>query len=195
MAEQVQQTAQIMWQGRYITAIREGQWEYVNRANGIGAAVILAIDDADGDPVVVLVEEYRTALHRRCLGLPAGLVGDEAVSHSGPMASGDDAMLAAAKRELLEETGYIAGTWRNAGDYYSSPGMVGESFTLFIARDMERAGNGGGVDGENITVHRVPLSHMAAFIAERRAAGVAIDVRITMLLAPDWLAPERPEPE
>ena len=179
MAESIPETAEVMWQGRYITAIREGRWEYVNRARGLRAAVILAIDDAADGQHVILIEEYRTALHRRCLALPAGLIGDEA--------DAGEAVLTAAQRELAEEAGYRAARWQDVGDYCSSPGMVGETFTLMIARGLERVGDGGGVAGEDISVHRVAMADVAAFVTERRAAGVAIDVRLTMLLAPLWL--------
>ena len=55
---------EIVWQGKFITAKRKGKWEYVGRARGIKAAVILAIDDGH----VILVEQYRVPLGRNCLG-------------------------------------------------------------------------------------------------------------------------------
>jgi len=64
---------EVMWQGQFITARRRGRWEYVGRARGIRAAVILAVDDEDH---VILVDQYRVPLGRRCVELPAGLVGD-----------------------------------------------------------------------------------------------------------------------
>ena len=170
---------QIVWQGQYVTAITEGRWEYVNRARNIRAAVILAIDDAPDGRHIILVEQYRVPLHRHCIELPAGLVGDEE--------AGEAASIAAA-RELEEETGYRAENWQEAGEFCSSPGMVGESFTLMIARDLTRIGPGGGVSNEDIIVHRVPLSGITEFLEAQRALGRAIDVRLTMLLAPAWLA-------
>lgn len=170
---------EIVWQGKFITTIREGRWEYVNRARGIHAAVILAIDDAPDGRHVLLVEQYRIPIHARCIELPAGLVGDDS--------AGEEAAPAAA-RELEEETGYAAADWRNAGAFFSSPGMVGESFTLMIARGLTRVGPGGGVDGEDIVTHRVPIDGIADFIAAKRAEGCAIDVKVTMLLAGQWLA-------
>ena len=68
---------QIMWAGRFITAKTRGRWEYVSRARGIHAAVILAIDEAEAGRHVLLVDQYRVPLGRRCIELPAGLVGDE----------------------------------------------------------------------------------------------------------------------
>ncbi len=169
---------EIVWQGKFITTVREGRWEYVNRARGIHATVILAIDDAADGRHVLLVEQYRIPIHKRCIELPAGLVGDDT--------AGEPASLAA-ERELEEETGYAAAQWQNAGEFYSSPGMVGESFTLMIARSLTRVGEGGGVDSEDITVHRVPLDGIAEFIAAKRKEGCAIDVRVTMLLSRAWL--------
>lgn len=167
---------EIVWQGKFVTARRRGRWEYVSRARGIRAAVILALIDGD----VLLVEQYRVPLGRTCLELPAGLIGDDAGGE------GEDD-LAAAGRELEEETGYRADRLENLGEFWSSPGMVRESFTLVRASGLTRIGPGGGVDGENITVHRVPMAKVPAFIAERRAQGCGIDVRVLMLLAGEFL--------
>ncbi len=94
----------------------------------------------------------------------------------------------AAVRELEEETGYRAADWLTVGEFYSSPGMVSESFTLLRATGLTKVGEGGGVDGEDIIVHRVPLPEIAAFIAAKRAEGCGIDVRVAMLLAGGLLA-------
>lgn len=162
---------EVMWAGRFITARKRGRWEYVGRANGIGAAVIVAIDDGH----VLLVEQYRVPLGRACIELPAGLVGDD---------SAGEAAAVAAARELEEETGYRAGTMTSLGEYHSSPGMVSESFTLFRAGALTRVGDGGGVPGEEIIVHRVALADLAGFVAQQRAAGKAVDVKLLLLLAP-----------
>lgn len=168
------QAEEIVWQGRFITAKRRGRWEYVARSRNIRAAVILATIEGD----VLLVEQYRVPLGKRCLELPAGLIGDDA--------EGEDDLVAAG-RELEEETGYRAGRLEDLGTFYSSPGMVSESFTLVRASGLERTGPGGGTEGENITVHRVPLGKVSAFAAARRAEGCGIDVRVLMLLAGDFL--------
>lgn len=164
------QPEEIVWQGRYVTAKRRGRWEYVGRARNIRAAVILAIVDGE----VLLVEQYRVPLGGNCLELPAGLIGDDDAGE-------DD--LAAAGRELEEETGYRAGRLEDLGTFYSSPGMLSESFTLVRASELERTGPGGGTEGEAITVHRVPLAQVARFVAARRAEGCGVDVRVLMLLA------------
>lgn len=168
---------EIMWQGRFITAVRDGKWEYVRRARGIRAAVILAQTD-DGE--VLLVEQYRVPLGRNCLELPAGLIGDDD-------GGDDDTVESAASRELEEETGYAAATVERLGDYYSSPGMVSEGFTLVRASGLTKVGEGGGVEGEDIIVHRVPRGEVMAFIAAKRAEGVGIDVKLLLLQGSEFL--------
>ncbi|GGN48926.1 hypothetical protein GCM10011349_19020 [Novosphingobium indicum] len=163
---------EVMWEGRFITAKKRGRWEYVGRARGIHAAVILAVD---ADNNVILVDQYRVPLGKRCIELPAGLVGD----HDDT--AGEDASVAAT-RELEEETGYHAGRMEKIGQFYSSPGMVSESFTLFQAHDLTKVGDGGGVDSEEIVVHRVPLESIEDHIAKWRSEGYAIDVKMLMLM-------------
>ncbi|MFD1767110.1 NUDIX hydrolase [Sphingorhabdus buctiana] len=160
---------EIIWQGKFVTAKRKGKWEYVSRSRGIKAAVILAVEDGH----VILVEQYRVPLGRNCVELPAGLIGDET--------EGEDP-LEAAGRELEEETGYRAAKLESLGEYYSSPGMVSESFTLVRASGLTKVGDGGGTDGEKITVHRVALSELKQFLETKRAENIGVDVRLLLLL-------------
>jgi ADP-ribose pyrophosphatase len=166
---------EIVWQGKYILVRKQGTWEYVSRTRGIGAAVMLAIDDGKA----LLVEQYRVPLCARCLELPAGLVGDDQ--------EGEDVETAAI-RELEEETGYRAARMVALGRFHASPGMSSEGFTLLRAEGLTRTGDGGGVPGEEIQVHQVPLADIPAFVAAKRAAGVAIDVKLLLLLAGDLLS-------
>lgn len=160
---------EVMWQGRFITALRDGRWEYVERAGRISAVVILA----EHDGKIVLVEQPRVAIGRRCIELPAGLIGDMV---------GEDNVEAAARRELEEETGFSAERIEFLGDYYSSPGMVAESFTLVRATGLSQISAGGGVDGEDIVTHLVARAELTDFIAAKRAEGVGIDVKLLLLL-------------
>ena len=173
---------EVKWEGRFIVAKTKGKWEYVSRARGIRAAVILAIDSdpADGDHVI-LVEQFRVPLNRACIELPAGLIGD----HDDNV---DEHAAIAAARELEEETGYRAERMEIIGEFWSSPGMVTESFTLLRAHGLVRVGEGGGVDGEDITVHRIPLKGITQAVARWRAAGLAIDVKLLIILGPQILA-------
>lgn len=169
---------EVAWQGKWITAKRRGKWEYVSRARGIRAAVIVAID-ADGH--VLLVDQYRVPLGKRCLELPAGLVGDEAGREG-------DSPFDAARRELIEETGYDCARVESLGEYYSSPGLVSEGFTLVRATGLTKVGEGGGLEDEDIIVNRVPLAGLADFVTEKRAEGLAIDVKLLLLLSGALLA-------
>ena len=160
----------LQWQGKYLEVHKEGTWEYAARTRAIGAAVILAVTEACE---IVLVEQYRTALHARTIELPAGLIGD--------LGAGDD-VLAAAARELEEETGYVAERFEDLGAFATSPGMSAEMFNLVRATGLARTGPGGGVAGEDITVHVVPLPGLGDFLARKRGAGRIIDCRLAIAL-------------
>jgi ADP-ribose pyrophosphatase len=138
------------------------------------AAVILAVDAGE----VILVEQYRVPVGKFCLELPAGLIGDEI--------EGEDA-LTSARRELEEETGYRAAQWEELGEFYSSPGMLSESFVLVRATGLTRVGEGGGTENEQIVVHRVPLRRIGEAVAEHRAKGHAIDTKLLLLLGGSYL--------
>jgi len=165
---------QVEWAGKFVVAKRRGRWEYAGRARNIHAAVILALDAGD----VILVEQYRVPCASWCLELPAGLIGDDI--------EGEHA-LDSAMRELEEETGYRAAQWEVLGEFLASPGMLSESFTLVKATGLTQVSDGGGTESEEIIVHRVPLARIPEVVAEHRAMGHAIDVKILLLLASTYL--------
>lgn len=164
-----------VWAGSFLEMKKRGRWEYVGRVGGIQAAVIIAIDAGD----IILVEQYRVPLGRSCLELPAGLVGDETKGES---------VEASAARELEEETGFRPERVTALGTFYTSPGMVSECFTLVRAEGLTQVSAGGGTVDENITVHRVPLADLSPFVTAKRAAGIAIDVKLLAMLGPSLLA-------
>jgi ADP-ribose pyrophosphatase len=172
----VTEKADTVWSGKFLEVKKEGRWEYVSRTRGVSAAVILALD---GDELI-LVEQYRVPLGAKCLELPAGLVGDEEKGEKVEQA---------AIRELEEETGYRAARMINLGRFHASPGMSSEGFTLLRAEELERTGNGGGVAGEDIIVHRVKLADVPGFVERKRGEGVAVDVKLLLLLAGSLLEP------
>ena len=166
---------EVEWQGKYIRVVRDGTWEYVERCGGVHAVVILA----EHDGKVVLVEQVRVPLgNRKCLELPAGLVGDE-----DPDATVEDTAI----KELEEEAGFTAERIEVIGQFFSSPGMVAEGFTLVRAHGLRRIGEGGGNEHEDIEVHLVPRAGIPAFVERKRAEGCAIDVKLLLLLAADIL--------
>lgn len=164
----------VEWAGKFVEVRRRGRWEYAARPGNIRAAVILAIDAGD----VILVEQYRVPLGKFCLEMPAGLIGDEN--------AGEDT-LTSAVRELEEEAGYRAAQWEELGEFCSSPGMLSESFTLVKATGLTKVSEGGGTSHEDIVVHRVPLGRVAETVAEHRARGHAIDVKLLALLGGGFL--------
>lgn len=166
-----------VWEGDYIKVTRQGTWEYVSRTRGVSAAVILAVDDGH----VILVEQHRVPLASNSLELPAGLVGDEE--------EGEE-IETAAIRELEEETGYRAERMVGLGRFHASPGMSSEGFTLLRAEGLTKVGEGGGVDGEDIAVHRVRLENVPDFVERKRREGAKIDVKILLLLGNALLQPK-----
>ena len=161
--------AEVMWAGKFIRAIRRGKWEYASRTNNIGAVVVLA----EHDGKVILVEQPRVPLGKRSLELPAGLVGDQ---------DPDATVEASALKELEEETGFTAERVERLGEFYASPGMVSEGFTLVRVTGLRKIGEGGGDENEDIRVHLVPRSEIPAFVEQKRTEGCAIDVKLLLFL-------------
>lgn len=114
-----------------------------------GSVVILAIDARKNaaDPDILLIRQYRHAAGQFLLELPAGRIEP------------GERLLPAAKRELLEETGYRAKRWTKLVQYYASPGFVAESMDILLAEDMvEAPGEGTPDEDERIELHPTPLS-------------------------------------
>jgi ADP-ribose pyrophosphatase len=159
----------LMWEGKYVRAVRRGKWEYAGRTNDIRAVVILA----EHDGKVILIDQPRVPLGARCVELPAGLIGDE-----DPEATVETTAI----KELEEETGFTADRVERLGDFYASPGMLSESFTLVRVHGLRRIGEGGGDDNEDINVHLVARGDIPNFLEQKRAEGFAVDVKLLIFL-------------
>jgi ADP-ribose pyrophosphatase len=160
---------EVMWEGKFVRALRRGKWEYASRARNIGAVVILAEHEGE----VILVEQPRVAPDCRCLELPAGLVGDK-----DPNATVEGTAI----KELEEETGFTAERVERLGEFYSSPGMLSEGFTVVRAHGVRRIGDGGGDENEDIKVHFIARADIPNFIEQKRAEGIGIDAKLLLLL-------------
>ena len=153
-------------EGRFLALRKRGRWEFVERVNAHGAVVIIAVTDGDE---IVLVEQHREPLGRHCIENPAGLVGDQ---------PGEEDVLTAARRELIEETGFEAEAVELVLVGPSSPGMSAELLSFVRATGLRRVHAGGGDGNENITVHVVPLAQAGAFLAARLAEGLHVDPHV-----------------
>ena len=120
-----------------------------------GSVVILAVDERTNptDPDVILERQYRHAAGQFLIELPAG------TRNPG------EAPLAAAKREMIEETGYRAKRWTMLLKYFASPGFLGEWMQIYLARDI-RQGEAHLEMDENLEVLRMPLSQAMKMVAE-----------------------------
>jgi len=164
--DRLREPPKIEWQGKYIRIVTRGGWEYVERCGGVSAVVILA----EHDGKIILIEQSRVPLGgRTCLKLPAGLVGDE----------DDKSVEETAVKELEEETGFTAERIERLGEFFSSPGMVAEGFQLVRAHGVRPCDS---PVEKGIEVRLVERERIAEFVAQRRAAGVAIDVKVLLLL-------------
>jgi ADP-ribose pyrophosphatase len=160
--------SRVIAKGRYLTLVDDGGWEYIIRPGVTGIVVIVAVTE---EKKLILVEQYRPAVGKRVIEMPAGLVGDIDGKR-------DESMAAAAERELEEETGYRA---REMVHLFEGPIAVGvsdETVSFFHALGLTRVGDGGGDDTEDITVHQVPLADLSAFLAARAKAGLGVDPKI-----------------
>src|SRR4051812_48432084 len=161
--------AEVMCEGKFVRALRRGKWEYAGRTNDIRAVVILA----EFDGKVILIDQPRVPLGVRCVELPAGLIGD-----IDPNATVETT----AVKELEEETGFTAEHVERLGDFYASPGMLSESFTLVRAEGVRKIGEGGGDESEDIIVHLVARADIPNFVEQKRAEGFGVDVKLLIFM-------------
>ncbi len=162
------ESIEVLYEGRFLRLLKNGRWEYVQRVRARGAAFIVALTDAHE---IVLVEQYRVPMQARVIELPAGIIGDEAEF-------ADEAVEAAALRELEEETGFRGAQIERLLSAPTAPGMAAEMLHLFLVTGLKRVHAGGGVDGENITVHVVSVDDIAEWLDAKTRLGTLIDTRV-----------------
>ena len=160
---------EVMWAGKYVRVLKRDKWEYASRTNSITAVVVLA----EYEGKVILVDQPRVPTDCRCIELPAGLVGD-----TDPNATVETTAI----KELEEETVFTADRVERLGEFYASPGMVAESFTLVRAHGVRKIGDGGGDDSEDIVVHLVAREDIPNFIEQKRAEGFGVDVKLLIFM-------------
>ncbi len=161
-------TRKTLHEGRYIRFVDLDGWEFVERYGASGVVIIIAVTDARR---LVLVEQFRPAVGKQVIELPAGLAGDIEGQK-------DEAFTAAAHRELIEETGYQAEEMVIVAEGPPSAGLASEILTVIEARGLKKIGAGGGDESEEIIVHEVPLDDVVPWLEEQSRKGKAIDVKI-----------------
>ena len=148
---------EVLGQGKFLRLVRRDGWEFVERIGPIGSAFIAALTD---NGCLLLTKEYRVPVGKTVVGFPAGLIGDVAGLQA-------ESVEEAVKRELLEETGFEAERISFLTEGPTSPGMTEEVIAIVLAEGLRKIGPGGGVQGENILIHEVPLAEVDDWLQER----------------------------
>jgi ADP-ribose pyrophosphatase len=155
-----------IFEGKHVLVLERDGWEFVERKRGKSAVVILAVTD---DDQVILIEQFRRPVNARVIDFPAGLVGDE---------DGHEDADETARRELEEETGYVCAKVERLTSGPTSPGITSETVAFYRATGLSQRGPGGGVGGEEITVHRVLRGDIVSWLNQKQDEGVMLDVKI-----------------
>ena len=159
---------QTLCNGRWLRLMRRGRWEFAERRNPGGGVIIIAVTPQDR---VLFVEQWREAVSSKTIEMPAGLVGDLD-------ASGDESAVAAADREILEETGWRAGRIELLMSGPSSAGMSNEIMSFVRAYDLTREHAGGGDHTEEIIVHEIPRADAPRWLLDKMREGYSIDPKL-----------------
>jgi len=156
----------VIGEGKYLRVLKKGRWEFVERVNATSVVAMVAVTR---EREIVLVEQYRPPVKRRVIELPAGLVGD---------VDGNPDQRRAARRELLEETGFRAHRVAPIVEIPSSAGLTTETTVLYRCTGLRRVGAGGGDETESITVHVLPLATVGAWLDRRVRRGALVDAKV-----------------
>jgi len=158
----------IVASGNFLRLVRRNGWEFVERLGSSGVVGIVAVT---AERRLLLVEQFRPPIGCNGIELPAGLAGDVLGQELEDLET-------AARRELLEETGYAAETLTYLATGPSSAGLTNETVALFLAERVQQQSPGGGHGGEKITVHAIPLGNVGVWLQARAAGGALVDFKI-----------------
>ena len=157
-----------LYAGRWLRLMKRGRWEYAERTNPGGGVIIVAMTPENR---ILFVEQWREAVKAKTIEMPAGLVGDIAGNAS-------ESAVAAAERELVEETGYRAERVEFLMAGPSSAGMSNEIIAFVRAHGLTRVQAGGGDSTEDIVVHEIPRDEAAAWLLQKSREGYSIDPKL-----------------
>ena len=162
----------IVWTGKFMSAVeityRDAHgavrtWEALERVGVSGIVVMVAFTPTGK---VILEKQFRPPMGRDVIELPAGLV------ESG------ESMEVAAKRELIEETGWSAGKLEFLAEGPISTGASTEALRAYLCTDLEFIGKNGGDDNEIIEVIEVPIAETQDFLRAAQAKGTLVDLKV-----------------
>ena len=162
------QKKKIVYAGKHVQMVSFKGWEYAHRPVATGIVGIIAVTDARE---LILIEQYRPPVDKIVIEIPAGLAGDVAGSEG-------EQLLVAAKRELLEETGYAARRMKQVCVGSSSAGITDEVITMFLATGLKKTGDAEGDGDEQITTYLVPLDKAEAWIRREQEKGKQVDLKV-----------------
>jgi len=162
----------IVWQGKFMTAVeityRDARgvirtWEALERS-GIGGIVVMVAVTPSGN--VILEKQFRPPLGRDVIELPAGLVEP------------GESMEVAAKRELIEETGWAAKKLEFLAEGPISTGASTEALRAYLCTELEQVDKNGGDDNEIIEVIEVPIESVQEFLRKAQTQGALVDLKV-----------------
>jgi ADP-ribose pyrophosphatase len=157
-----------LYDGKHIKLVQRGTYEFASRKKTSGIVAIVAVN-AQGK--LLLIEQFRPPVNKRVIEIPAGLAGDIEGHELEELAD-------AAKRELLEETGYEAREMKAVAEGPPSAGICDEVITMFVARGLKKTGDAAGDGSEDITVHEIPVSRVQAFLRRKVKEGCLVDLKV-----------------
>jgi len=161
-----------MWQGKFMSAVeityRDAKghvrtWEALERV-GIGGIVVMIAVTPSGN--VILERQFRPPMGRDVIELPAGLVEP------------GESMETAAKRELIEETGWSARRLEFLAEGPISTGASTETLRAYLCTGLEHVGKNGGDDNEIIEVIEVPIANVQEFLRDTQTKGTLVDLKV-----------------
>lgn len=159
---------EILYEGKYKRFIRKRGWEFTERVNCSGIVVILAMTE---EKKILVIEQYRVPVGKNVIEFPAGLVDD---GH----AKSNESFEEAARRELLEETGYEAEKLTYLMSGPSSQASLSDILTIFVASGLKKVSAPAGDGTEEITVHEVGLEEADQWLSRKAKEGCLIDPKI-----------------
>lgn len=159
---------EILFEGKYRKFVRKNGWEFVERHRSNQVVVLIPVTDARE---VVFVEQFRIPVEKKIIEFPAGLVNDMESFK-------DETLEETARRELIEETGFEAGTLKKIRYAPANSAVATDMLTVYYATDLKKVGDGGGDESEQITVHVIPFAQVDAWLESQISQGKYVDLKV-----------------